>query len=710
MSTATAPTHVQATNGMTMGRLNTAISGFTAVNSESQGSPSQVVATRDTIDQEKHRGDAHRTATQHSSQGWRPRGGSVHTTQPDGKDARKRKRSVSASVTSPGPHMTTEFQVERSHSPTRHVANLDSAVDLSPPGNMMNRAHAPSAEGQAAGARHVAPSSREPSPVRRWAAAEPVPPPRPEIEADLAESLQRVLHNPPAPHESTATAVSQRSERADARTTPPVDDVNHMHSQSYSPEKNSGEYDAKKRKRNFSNRTKTGCHTCRERKKKCDELKPKCVNCLRGNYACGGYGPKPPVKDQSSSTRAPTALKSKPGTYEPSHGPSTYFQSPVDAPRYSPWGRIPEPIERPHIPLGPPQPYSRDCGPEATAWPHTAEPPPSHIHERLPATDFPPMPPLNPYGPGHSSRQTNRGSWSHEPSSAMHFRSSTDSTGYGPALSSRDSASTTSSQRTAALALAYGGSQHLPEKQKMLLGLPFMPYRDSELLSDRDQCKAALERYNDSALASRGHSSEERARFFRAIVEPPFRETYKLRHAPDTHYSGPKGSVGPNTYVETPFTCDYGFNIHLGEEVLIQPGCYMQDACEISIGARTIIGPNVKFYGTTTSVDASQRKGSQGNFVAGAIRVGDDCFIGGDAIIMPFRKIGNGAVVGAGSVVTKDVKENTVVAGNPAKFIRRIVPGHTGQGVDGHHNSDIQEQNHRMLGEMREEALKHPDR
>lgn len=186
----------------------------------------------------------------------------------------------------------------------------------------------------------------------------------------------------------------------------------------------------------------------------------------------------------------------------------------------------------------------------------------------------------------------------------------------------------------------------------MMLGLPFVAYRDTELLNDRDQCKAALERYNDSARASRASSSEERARFFRAIVEPSYRDSFRQRFDP-LSYTGPKGTVGSNTYVETPFTCDYGFNIHLGNEVLIQPGCYMQDACEIIIGSRTIIGPNVKFYGTTASVDCSKRKGSQGAFIAGAIKVGDDCFIGGDAIIMPFRKIGKGAVVGAGSVVTK---------------------------------------------------------
>ncbi|KAK3669543.1 hypothetical protein LTR78_010597 [Recurvomyces mirabilis] len=106
------------------------------------------------------------------------------------------------------------------------------------------------------------------------------------------------------------------------------------------------------------------------------------------------------------------------------------------------------------------------------------------------------------------------------------------------------------------------------------------------------------------------------------------------------------------------------------------------------------------------SIDSAQRKGSQCSFVAGAISIGEDCFIGGDTIIMPFRKIGRGVVVGAGSVVTKDVKENTVVGGNPAKFMRRIEPG---PNVDKHH-PDIEEQNERMKHELHENDKRGQDR
>ncbi|KAK5725126.1 hypothetical protein LTR17_013239 [Elasticomyces elasticus] len=95
----------------------------------------------------------------------------------------------------------------------------------------------------------------------------------------------------------------------------------------------------------------------------------------------------------------------------------------------------------------------------------------------------------------------------------------------------------------------------------------------------------------------------------------------------------------------------------------------MQEACALRIGARTIIGPNVKFPGTTTNVDRNARQGSDGDggFVASAIAIDEDCFIGGEVTILLFRQIGNGAVVEPWSVVTKDIKENMVVAGNQRK-------------------------------------------
>lgn len=186
------------------------------------------------------------------------------------------------------------------------------------------------------------------------------------------------------------------------------------------------------------------------------------------------------------------------------------------------------------------------------------------------------------------------------------------------------------------------------EKEKMLLGEPFSNH-DQALMQDRQQCKRALEEYNSGARSSAHLSFEERHRLFCAIVEPTTKKWYTDSREP---YTGPRGRIGQGTVVESPFTCDYGYNVVLGDSVVIQSGCHMQDACEISIGARTIVGPNVKFYGITPSIDPSVRNGGQGPVRGGAIQIGEDCFIGGDVVILPYRKIGKGATVGAGSVVT----------------------------------------------------------
>ena len=98
-----------------------------------------------------------------------------------------------------------------------------------------------------------------------------------------------------------------------------------------------------KRKRIFSNRTKTGCHTCRGRKKKCDEGKPTCQNCDRGGFVCNGYGPKPANSKVTGQRQVP--LQSKPA-YEPHRGPMGHWQPsrPDEGRSYSHWGRInPEP-------------------------------------------------------------------------------------------------------------------------------------------------------------------------------------------------------------------------------------------------------------------------------------------------------------------------------------------------------------------------------
>ena len=125
------------------------------------------------------------------------------------------------------------------------------------------------------------------------------------------------------------------------------------------------------------------------------------------------------------------------------------------------------------------------------------------------------------------------------------------------------------------------------------------------------------------------------------------------------------GSCGENLLLEPPFYCDYGMNIHLGESVFINFDCTFLDVCKITIGDRTLIGPHCQFYAATHPLDWKVRK--TGLEFGKPITIGNDTWVGGSAIICPGVTIGDRCVIGAGSVVTKDVLNDTIVAGNPAK-------------------------------------------
>lgn len=110
----------------------------------------------------------------------------------------------------------------------------------------------------------------------------------------------------------------------------------------------------------------------------------------------------------------------------------------------------------------------------------------------------------------------------------------------------------------------------------------------------------------------------------------------------------------------------------LGSNVFINANSTWIDTCEISVGARTLVGPNCSFFSGTHPLDPSIRNGTRGPETGKPIHIGSDCWLGGNVIVLPGVNIGNGASIGAGSVVTKDVPPFTVVAGNPARVIRTI--------------------------------------
>ncbi len=124
-------------------------------------------------------------------------------------------------------------------------------------------------------------------------------------------------------------------------------------------------------------------------------------------------------------------------------------------------------------------------------------------------------------------------------------------------------------------------------------------------------------------------------------------------------------SIAEDAYLEAPFHCAYGFNITLGRSVYLNAGCVILDTAPVIIGDQTMLGPNVQIYCAQHHKDRKLR--SEGLEIAKPVRIGREVWIGGSAIIMPGVTIGDGAIVAAGAVVTRDVAADTTVLGNPAR-------------------------------------------
>ena len=106
-------------------------------------------------------------------------------------------------------------------------------------------------------------------------------------------------------------------------------------------------------------------------------------------------------------------------------------------------------------------------------------------------------------------------------------------------------------------------------------------------------------------------------------------------------------------WIEPPIHIDYGTNVSLGQDVYINFNCVIIDTCQVTIGARTLLGPNVSIFSGTHPIDPAIRQGTAGPEIGKEIHIEEDCWIGGNVVILPGVRVGKGATVGAGSVVTK---------------------------------------------------------
>ncbi len=170
----------------------------------------------------------------------------------------------------------------------------------------------------------------------------------------------------------------------------------------------------------------------------------------------------------------------------------------------------------------------------------------------------------------------------------------------------------------------------------------------------------------DPELAGKRIFARQIINQFRAIPYENWNEKREL-------YTDFFGKVGMELFIEQPFTCDYGFNIFWGDHVYVNFDCIFLDSAPIHIGDRVMIAPSVKLFTATHPLDHTRR--NSGLEFAKPIIIEDDVWLGGGVIVNPGIRIGARAVIGSGSVVTRDVPAGVMAAGNPARVIKSIDNG-----------------------------------
>ena len=180
-------------------------------------------------------------------------------------------------------------------------------------------------------------------------------------------------------------------------------------------------------------------------------------------------------------------------------------------------------------------------------------------------------------------------------------------------------------------------------KDRMLAGLPYRAWLDG-LDQERLENKKKIYAYNNL----RPEDHEGRDALIKEIL----------------------GKTGQKIFVEAPFRCDYGYNIEVGENFYANYNLVILDVGKVKIGDNAQIAPNVAIYTAGHPIHPDSR--NSGYEYGIPITIGDNVWIGGNTCILPGVTIGSNVVIGAGSVVTKDLPDNVIAAGNPCRVIREI--------------------------------------
>lgn len=182
----------------------------------------------------------------------------------------------------------------------------------------------------------------------------------------------------------------------------------------------------------------------------------------------------------------------------------------------------------------------------------------------------------------------------------------------------------------------------MSEREKMLAGELYDPF-DPELLQARETARDLCQLLN----ATRERDGDERRSILRLLF----------------------GTSGDTVWMQPPFFCDYGKNIHLGERVFFNFNCVVLDVCPVTIGDYTQIGSGVQILTPLHPLDAALRRKQE---YGAPITIGSDVWIGSGALILPGVTVGSRTVIGAGSVVTRSLPDDVLAVGNPCRVLRAI--------------------------------------
>ena len=191
---------------------------------------------------------------------------------------------------------------------------------------------------------------------------------------------------------------------------------------------------------------------------------------------------------------------------------------------------------------------------------------------------------------------------------------------------------------------------------------------DPTLIYERQRCKRALQRYNAACELDSGLSEQEIRNLLLKVIDASQDTTHKF---PSQNHG--RGHIGLGVKIEPPFTCTYGYNLKIQDDVYVGEGCRFDDAGTVEIGPRTVIAPGVKILTTDYGKDVVHRKGTKSFFIANDVIIASGVIIGADAIIYPGVRIEEGVTVEPGAVVRESLKANQIQRASPSQIIDRVL-------------------------------------